>query len=296
MVSHYRDIALIGAGGKMGMRISANLQKGEENVYYCENSPEAQQKMRDLGRDISSAETVVEHCDLVILAVPDVVLGRVSKSLVPRMKSGATVLTLDPAAAYANLLYQRADIHYAVAHPCHPSIFLEKRTDDEWADAFGGSAAVQSVAAAFEAGSDEQCEALAEVIRAMYAPVDRVHWMTVTQLAYLEPTLVETVTCMIGTFMKEALEETVKRTGVDREAAEAMLYGHIQIALAVAFRSTNPFSDACMVAIDYGRENILRPDWKKIFDQSELDKVIARMLKIDHVHRDDQNRQATAGA
>ena len=32
------------------------------------------------------------------------------------------------AAAYANLLYQRDDIAYAVAHPCHPSVFLERTT------------------------------------------------------------------------------------------------------------------------------------------------------------------------
>jgi len=119
----------------------------------------------------------------------------------------------------------------------------------------------------------------------MYGPVDNVHWVSVTQLAYLEPTLVETVTCMLGTFMKEAPDETVERTGMQRKAAEAMMYGHIQIALAVAFKSTNPFSDACMIAIDYGRESILKPDWKKIFDQDELDKVIARMPKIDKVQR-----------
>ncbi|MFC0267166.1 phosphogluconate dehydrogenase C-terminal domain-containing protein [Kushneria aurantia] len=279
----YRNIALVGAGGKMGMRISANLQRSDYHVYYCENAPEAQQRIHAEGREVSAIEEVIEHCELVILAVPDTVLGNVSEALVPSMTAGATLLTLDPAAAYAGLLQQRDDLHYAVAHPCHPSIFLQRRSNDEWADSFGGSAATQSVAAALQAGDDAQRKPLTDVIRCMYAPVDNVYWMTVTQLAYLEPTLVETVTCMLGTFMKEALEETVERTGVAREAAEAMLYGHIQIALAVAFRSTNPFSDACMVAIEYGRETILRPDWKKIFDQSELDKVIARMLKIDQL-------------
>ncbi|WP_456268713.1 NAD(P)-binding domain-containing protein [Kushneria sp. AK178] len=282
----YPHIAMVGAGGKMGMRISANLEASDSTIYYCENAPAAQEKMREAGREVSDIEQVIEHCDLVILAVPDIVLGKVSEQLVPRMKAGATVLTLDPAAAYANLLHQRDEIHYAVAHPCHPSVFLERRTDKEWGDAFGGSAAVQSIAAAFEQGSDAERASLETVIRQMYGPVDKVHWMTVTQLAYLEPTLVETVACMVGTFMKEALDETVERTGVSQEAAEAMLYGHIQIALAVAFRSTNPFSDACMVAIDYGRENILKDDWKKIFEQEELDKVIARMLKIDQVRRD----------
>jgi hypothetical protein len=56
----------------------------------------------------------------VILAVPDVALAPVLAEVVPQLESGSIVLTLDPAAAYANLLYQRDDVEYAVAHPCHP--------------------------------------------------------------------------------------------------------------------------------------------------------------------------------
>ncbi|MBK4772543.1 MULTISPECIES: phosphogluconate dehydrogenase C-terminal domain-containing protein [Pantoea] len=280
-----KTITVIGAGGKMGMRISANLQHSAYQVFYCENSPQAQQQVTAQGRELSDAASVVPLSDVVILAVPDIVLGKVSQSVVPQMQSGAVLLTLDPAAAYANLIAQRDGIEYAVAHPCHPSVFLARYTKEEHADAFGGVAAVQHVAAAWESGSAEQKAELSKVISVMYGPVDQVHWVTVTQLAYLEPTLVETVACMVGAFMKEALDETVKHSGVPEEAAKAMLYGHIQIALAVAFRATNPFSDACMIAMEYGREKIIKPDWKQIFDQQELDKVIARMLKIDAIQR-----------
>ncbi|TQC77094.1 phosphogluconate dehydrogenase C-terminal domain-containing protein [Pantoea dispersa] len=280
-----KTITVIGAGGKMGMRISANLQHSAYQVFYCENSPQAQQQVIAQGRELSDAASVVPLSDVVILAVPDIVLGKVSQSVVPQMQSGAVLLTLDPAAAYANLIAQRDGIEYAVAHPCHPSVFLARYTKEEHADAFGGVAAVQHVAAAWESGSAEQKAELSKVISVMYGPVEQVHWVTVTQLAYLEPTLVETVACMVGAFMKEALDETVKHSGVPEEAAKAMLYGHIQIALAVAFRATNPFSDACMIAMEYGREKIIKPDWKQIFDQQELDKVIARMLKIDAIQR-----------
>ncbi len=280
-----KTITVIGAGGKMGMRISANLQHSAYQVFYCENSPQAQQQVIAQGRELSDAASVVPLSDVVILAVPDIVLGKVSQSVVPQMQSGAVLLTLDPAAAYANLIAQRDGIEYAVAHPCHPSVFLARYTKEEHADAFGGVAAVQHVAAAWESGSAEQKAELSKVISVMYGPVDQVHWVTVTQLAYLEPTLVETVACMVGAFMKEALDETVKHSGVPEEAAKAMLYGHIQIALAVAFRASNPFSDACMIAMEYGREKIIKPDWKQIFDQQELDKVIARMLKIDAIQR-----------
>lgn len=285
MSNQLKTITVIGAGGKMGMRISANFQKSDYQVFYCENAPQAQENVKAQGRELSDAASVVPVSDVVILAVPDIVLGKVSELTVPQMKEGAILLTLDPAAAYANLIAQRDGIRYAVAHPCHPSVFLERYTKEEHADAFGGVAAVQHVAASFEEGSDAEKAELSKVVSVMYGPVEAVHWVTVTQLAYLEPTLVETVACMVGAFMKEALDETVKHSGVPEEAAKAMLYGHIQIALAVAFRATNPFSDACMIAMEYGREKIVKPDWKQIFDQKELDIVIARMLKIDAIRR-----------
>ena len=285
MTTTLKTITVLGAGGKMGMRISANFQNSDYQVFYCENSPRAQEQVAAQGREISDADTVVPHSDVVILAVPDIALGAVSTAIVPKMKAGAVLLTLDPAAAYANLISQRDDIKYAVAHPCHPSVFLERYTKEEHADAFGGIAAIQHVAASYEQGSDADRTELAKVVSVMYGPVEQVHWVSVKQLAYLEPTLVETVACMVGSFMKEALDETVKSCGVPEEAAKAMLYGHIQIALAVAFRSSNPFSDACMIAMEYGREKIIKEDWKQIFEEKELDIVIAHMLKIDAIKR-----------
>src|SRR5699024_11457094 len=155
-MSEYSQIALVGAGGKMGMRIGANFAHSDYTVHYCENNVDACTRLADAGRAPVTVDTVIADCDLVILAVPDIALSAVTGELVPKMQSGATLLTLDPAAAYANVLYQRDDIRYAVAHPCHPSMFLDRRTDAEYADAFGGAAANQSVAAAFDDGSDAE--------------------------------------------------------------------------------------------------------------------------------------------
>jgi hypothetical protein len=139
--------------------------------------------------------------------------------------------------------------------------------------------------AAFEDG-DEAARNLAEaVVRVAYGPVIDVHWVTVKQLAVLEPTLVETVACMVGALLKEALEETIHTVGVPEAAARAMLLGHTQVALANTLRGSNPFSDACLIAMEYGRETIVKDDWKKIFDDSELDKVLARMLHLDAIDR-----------
>ncbi|OII22684.1 oxidoreductase [Curtobacterium sp. MCBA15_016] len=284
-------VAVIGAGGKMGTRVSNNFTKSEYTTLYSEASPAGQERIEALGRSLTDSVEAAKVADVVILAVPDVLLGSISEQLVPVMKSGASILTLDPAAAYAGLLAKREDIHYAVAHPCHPSVFLERTTKEEWDDTFGGIAAPQEVIAAFDASESlgdegDAAKAVAEaVITTMYAPVIQVHWVTVKQLAVLEPTLVETIACMIGDFLNDALEETVTGVGVPREAARAMLYGHTWIALTNGLRGSNPFSDACHIAMGYGREKLIKEDWKQVFDDSELDSVIAKMLKIDAVKR-----------
>jgi hypothetical protein len=37
--------------------------------------------------------------------------------------------------------------------------------------------------------------------------------------------------------------------------------------------------------MDYGRETLIKDDWKKIFEPEQLDLVIKRMLKIDAIRR-----------
>lgn len=164
-------------------------------------------------------------------------------------------------------------------------MFLERTTKEEWQDTFGGIAAPQEVVAAYEGGDAAKQELADSVIRVMYAPVVDVHWVTVKQLAVLEPTLVETIACMVGALLTEALHETVHTVGVPEKAARAMLLGHTQVALANTLKGSNPFSDACLIAMDYGRESIVREDWKKVFDDEELDKVITRMLRIKEIKR-----------
>jgi hypothetical protein len=276
-------IAVVGAGGKMGTRVSNNLARTDHTVTYSENYPPARERVEAAGRTLTDTDEAVAAADVVILAVPDRILGDISHDVVPKMRSGAIVLTLDPAAAYAGLLASRDDVSFAVAHPCHPSVFLERTSKEEWADTFGGIAAPQEVVAAQETGTPEQRATAETVIRAMYAPVLDVHWVTVKQLAVLEPTLVETVACMIGALLNEALHETVHTVGVPEAAAKAMLHGHVQVALANGLRGDNPFSEACLIAMDYGRATIVKDDWKKIFDDSELDGNIARMLHLDSV-------------
>lgn len=282
-MSDHTTVTVVGAGGKMGMRVSANLAKADYSVNYVETSENGRARVIAEGRTLSELETSVENSDFVILAVPDTALGSVSANVVPRMKPGSTLLTLDPAAAYAGLLATRPEVVQAVAHPCHPSVFLERTSPEQYLDTFGGVSAPQNVVAAIDNADDDQKAAVEALIRVIYGPVIDVFWVTVKQLAVLEPTLVETVACMIGALLRDALWETVNTVGVPQEAAQAILFGHVQIALTNALRGSNPFSEACEIAMAYGRETIVKDDWRKIFDDSELDGVIARMLKLEPI-------------
>lgn len=272
-------IAVFGAGGKMGMRVSNNLAGSEHIVRYVEVSQAGRQRVREAGRELTASPEAVREADVLVLAVPDLALESVTAEVVPQAKPGAIVLTLDPAAAYAGLLTTRDDLVFAVAHPCHPSVFLERHTPEEYADTFGGIAAPQDAVAAIDHPDDPEIVARAEaVIKIIYAPVLNVHWVTVKQLAQLEPTLVETIACMIGGLLKESLHEAVHTMGVPEPAARAILLGHTQVALANSLKGDNPFSDACLIAMDYGRERIIKDDWKRVFRDDELDLVLARML------------------
>ena len=51
---------------------------------------------------------------VVILAVPDSIVGTVAADVVPAMESGALLMTLDPAGARAGRLPHREDIAYFV--------------------------------------------------------------------------------------------------------------------------------------------------------------------------------------
>lgn len=278
-------IAVIGAGGKMGMRVSNNLVKTDHTVFYVENSPAGRERTLDAGRELTEAADAVADADIVVFAVPDLALQSVTGDLVPLMKDGSIALTLDPAAAYAGLLAKRPEVTQAVAHPCHPSIFLQRTTPEEYADTFGGIAAPQDAIAAIESGDAAQAAIVEATVRAIYAPVVDVHWVTVKQLAQLEPTLVETIACMVGALLKESLDEAVTTMGVPEAAARSILLGHTQVALANGLRGDNPFSDACLIAMDYGRESIIKEDWKKVFRDEELDGNLARMLHLDKLER-----------
>ena len=271
-------ITLVGAGGKMGMRLIKNLIKTNLTVNCLELSDAGIEKLRKLGLEVASENNSIPNADIVILAVPDVLLGKVSESIIPKMKSGSIVMTLDPAVARAGKLFIRSDISYFIAHPSHPSVFNWEPTPEAQADFFGGILAKQTIVCALMQGPDQDYTAGEMVACAMYAPVSKAFRITMEQMALLEPALVETLSSSCLDLIREGMEEVIKR-GVPPEAAREFLLGHINIQLAVLFKELPDavFSDAANKALGRGRKILFKDDWKQIF---EPDNVLQQVKDI----------------
>lgn len=264
-------ITLLGAGGKMGCRLADHLQSHPDYTLHCvETGDRGRANLATRGITPEAREKALLVADVVILALPDRVLGKVAHEAIPLLKPGALVITLDPAAAHAGELPARPDISYFVSHPCHPSVFDCFQTEAEINDFFGGTHARQAIVCALMQGPEEHYALGERIARDFYAPVTRSHRITVEQMAILEPTMAETCSIALILALREVLEETVRR-GVPRAAAEDFLYGHIKVELGIGFGRTEfPFSDGARLIAEYGRGELLRPDWKKLFEPESV--------------------------
>ena len=272
-------VALFGAGGKMGVRLSTNLAKTDFDVAHVEVSSAGRDRLKsELGFDTVDADTALAGAEVVILAVPDTVIRKVAASVVPQVAPGTMIVILDAAAPFAGHLPERADITYFVTHPCHPPIFNDEDTPEGRADHFGGVAAKQGVVNALMQGPREHYELGDRIARAIYAPVVRSHEVTVKQMAMLEPGLSETVVASLLMVMREAMDEVVARSGGSKECARDFLLGHMNILGAVIFEERQgQFSDACNKAIEFGIPMLMRDDWKKVLEWDEVAASIKRI-------------------
>ena len=272
-------VALFGAGGKMGVRLSTNLAKTDFDVAHVEVSSAGRDRLKsELGFDTVDADAALAGAEVVILAVPDTVIRKVAASVVPQVAPGTMIVILDAAAPFASHLPERADITYFVTHPCHPPIFNDEDTPEGRADHFGGVAAKQGVVNALMQGPREHYELGDRIARAIYAPVVRSHEVTVKQMAMLEPGLSETIVASLLMVMREAMDEVVARSGVSKECARDFLLGHMNILGAVIFEERQgQFSDACNKAIEFGIPMLMRDDWKKVLEWDEVAASIKRI-------------------
>jgi hypothetical protein len=264
-------ITLVGAGGKMGCRLTDNFIKCPQyRVHYLEVSRPGIANLSARGITPAGQEEVVPVSDVVILALPDVVIGRLSQEIIPLMRPGALVLTLDPAAPIDGVICHRSDLGYVVAHPCHPSLFNWEPEESAFRDFYGGISAKQSIVVALMAGMEEHYFLGEEVAKDMYAPVDRIHRITLEQMAILEPAMVETLaqTCM--EVVKEGFDRIVE-LGVPQMAARDFVLGHLRIQAAVLFGEVKgSFSDAAYKISKRARPILFREGWARIFEMEDI--------------------------
>ncbi len=271
-----RTIALFGAAGKMGTRISAKMADDPDyRMLYIEAGEAGQARLRARGVEPTTPEQAAREADVVILAIPDTAIGAVAKRLVPTLKSGTLVICLDPAAPYSGDLPERADVSYFVTHPCHPPLVNDEVDWEARRDFFGGIAK-QHIVCALMQGSEADYAVGEAIARRMFAPVMRAHRVTVEQMAILEPALSETVVLTCMTVIREAVDEAI-RAGVPAEAAFDFVLGHMNVNVGILFGFLDAqVSDGAKLAVQRGKAKIFQPDWKKVFAlENVLDEVKA---------------------
>jgi hypothetical protein len=258
-------ITLLGAGGKMGGRITANLHHlPQYEVDYVEASEERRKQMAEAGVKTTGMEEALGRAEAVILGVPDRLIGKITHEIVPKLKPGTIVIGLDPAAAYAGVMPERDDITYFIAHPCHPPLFSDTEPASAKSDWFGGQGALkQSVVCALHQGPEAHYAVGEKLAAAMYAPILRTHRVTVEQMAILEPAVVESTMATCIAAMREAMDRAVE-LGVPEQAARDFCLGHIRTLTAVAFGFAGfPISDGAIKAIEQNRPRIFHDNWKQ---------------------------------
>jgi hypothetical protein len=264
-------IALVGAGGKMGCRLTDNFLKTPGyDVSYLEVSEQGIENLRKRRVSVSKQEVTIPQADVVILGVPDVAIGKISDELIPMMKAGALVMTLDPAAPLDGVIHHRADLGYVIAHPCHPSVFNWEPTEQGFRDFYGGITAKQSIVVALMHGTEAHYKLGEKVSQDMYAPIHHTHRITLEQMAILEPAMVETLaqTCM--EVVKEGYDKIIS-LGVPEVAARDFVLGHLRIQIAVLFKEVNgSFSDAAYKISKRAKPILFREGWQKIFEMNDI--------------------------
>ncbi len=272
-----KTVAVLGAGGKMGFRVTRKIRDAGYDLRAVEIGEPGRERLRDAGINVVDRETALKGAEVVVLAIPDSAIGPVSHEIVPQLDSGTILVILDAAAPYAGALPQREDVTYIVGHPCHPPLYAHDITDPEQRRDVHGGVAPQSIVVALMQGPEEHYAVGAAICEAMWSPILRTHRVTLEQLAILEPGLSEMVAMAFIDTMVEALDECVEKYGIPREAAFDFLIGHINVETSMWFGFTPKVpSDAALRLMRFAKSVVLASDWRdalspaKVKEASEL--------------------------
>ncbi len=272
------NVAVFGAAGSMGTRVTNALKDDPDyRMLYVESGDTGQARLRERGVEPTSQEEAIGEADVVIFAVPDTVVGPLAREIVPSLKAGTMVVTLDPAAAYGGELPEREDVSYFVTHPAHPPIYNDETDPEARRDYFGSGKAKQAIVNALMSGPEEDYARGEKIARKLWGPVLRSHRVTVEQMAILEPVLSETVTATCLTIIREAVDEAAER-GVPFEAARDFVLGHINVELAILFDELDwELSAGAQKAVEEAKKDIFQPDWKKVFEPESIKASVGKI-------------------
>ncbi|MRX52084.1 semialdehyde dehydrogenase [Paracoccus sp. S-4012] len=269
-------IAVLGAGGKMGLRITRKLRDAGYDVRAVEIGAAGRTRLAEADIEVREQAQALHEAEVIVLALPDQIIGKVASEIVPQVAPGTMILILDAAAPYAGVLPERADITYFVGHPCHPPLFSDVKTPEERHDYHGG-VAPQAIVCALMQGPEEDYARGAAICEAMWGPIICTHRVTLEQLAILEPGLSEMVAMPFVDTMVEAVDECAEKYGIDRQAALDFLIGHLNVEIAMWFGfSPKVPSDAALRLMRFAKSVVVRDDWRealtpaKVREASEL--------------------------
>jgi hypothetical protein len=258
------SVAVLGAGGKMGFRVTRKLKDAGYDLRAVEIGETGKARLAAAGIEAVAADVGLRGAKVIVFALPDNVIGTVAREISPQIAPGAMLLILDAAAPYAgDLPTDRSDLTYFVGHPCHPPLYSTETEGAERTDYHGGIAP-QAIVCALMQGPEEHYALGAEICEAMWSPVTRTHRVTVEQLAILEPGLSEMVAMAFVDTMVEAVDECANTYGIDRQAAFDFMIGHLNVEIAMWFGySPKVPSDAALLLMRFAKSRVVHPEWKQ---------------------------------
>jgi hypothetical protein len=269
-----KQVAILGAGGNMGRRITkALLNDDEYAVRHIEPGERGRKLLAEIGITVAELRAGLVGADVVVFAVPDLIVRTVAADIVPMLDPGTSMLFLDPAAIAADRIPRRDDVNCYVTHPTHPPLYslLQEEDAQARADYWGGGLARQAIvfAEAWGAGGPEATD-VERLAMAMFAPVIRSHRVTVEQMAMLEPALSETLTNGCVALIREGMQRVIE-AGVPEDATRDFLMGHLQIGIAIIFGQLDwKLSDGAAMALRQAKGALFRDDWYSIFDPEAI--------------------------
>ncbi len=232
----------------MGRFLTSRLMERDYDLRCVEIGEAGVQALTDMGMSVTPQDEALADVDVVIFAVPDAVVGRLSHAVVPDIPAGATVFSLDVAAALAGVLCVRDDLAYFFTHPCHPNILRPNERSHH-------------LTCALMQGPEEAYALGEQIARDIHGPIAKTHRLTLEQMGLLEPALAETVGLACLSLLRDAIDEAVGH-GVPREAAEEFLLGHL--SCLSAFFGGGRLSDGAILTMERGKERLFREDWREL--------------------------------